>query len=174
MQRLLLTSTLVLLLAGLVSCERGKSKSKQLRDEVRQKAANELREQTQKVTEKVFPPFDHDQPDTENNKQRFRDFIGLTITPDIHNIYCYDDAVGIDAFYLFAFNCNEATSQKIIKQLELGIDSSGINGPQRDFDWWDLETEAAEKYSSIQDHAYYRLYWYDKKKSKAYYSEFSI
>lgn len=73
---------------------------------VKEKTKDELREQTQKVIDKVYPSFDQDRPDTENNQKRFKDFLKVEITPDVKNIYYFDDAIGIDSDYMFAFNCN--------------------------------------------------------------------
>ena len=72
-----------------------------------------IKEQTRKIINKVFKPFDYDKPDTENNKKRFIDFLKVKISPDVKNIYCFDDAIGIDADYMFAFNCDLKTSEKI-------------------------------------------------------------
>lgn len=67
----------------------------------------------------VFPVFDSYKADTKYNKKRFADFLEIEITSDVKNIYCYNDAIGIDASYQFAFNCSEQTAAKIIAQHHL-------------------------------------------------------
>ncbi|HTG56789.1 MAG TPA: hypothetical protein VL943_11010 [Niabella sp.] len=52
----------------------------------------------------LFPPFNSDQPDTEANRKNFRRFLQVDITSDITNIYCFDDAIGLDADYMFSFS----------------------------------------------------------------------
>lgn len=77
-----------------------------------EKVISGLKKQTQSVIDKIHPPFDHHKPDTDNNKKRFIDFIKIEITQDVKNIYCFDDAIGIDGDYMFAFNCKTSTSEK--------------------------------------------------------------
>lgn len=47
----------------------------------------------------------------------------MEITPDVKNIYCFDDAIGQDADYMFSFNCNSETATKIINYHSLMKDS---------------------------------------------------
>lgn len=130
------------------------------------------------VVEKVFPPFDSDRPDTENNRQRFEEFIGVELTPDVKNIYCFDDAIGADADYMFAFNCSPYTSEKIIILHGLTIDTiNSDNGffMQNDFDWWDKETiKNLQKYSSTDGDGNHKYYWYDSSGNKAYFFKFDM
>ena len=93
-----------LCLLSLISCNRIKDKTEQIADKAKSKAKKEIVKQTDRVIDKVFPPFDYDKPDTKNNKERFADFLKIEITPDIKDIYCFDDAIGIDADYMFSFN----------------------------------------------------------------------
>lgn len=160
------TSTIFILITVLISCDRLKNKT----EKVKEKTTEELREQTQKVVDKVFPPFDHDRPDTSNHKKRFKDFLKIEITPDVKNIYCFDDAVGIDADYMFAFNCDSTTSRKIIEVHNLTIDTLNANngfGLQNDFEWWDKERiSALKKYSWTNGDQYFKYYWYDKENKR--------
>jgi len=178
MKRLIHISTILILTNGLISCGRIRNKSEQVIENVKEKTKKELREQTQKVIDKVYPPFDHDKPDTENNRKRFADFLKLKITPDVKNIYCFDDAIGIDADYMFAFNCNEMTSKKIIGINKLTIDTLNSDngfGMQHDFEWWDKDKiEKIKKYSWTDGNQYFKYYWYDKENEKAYFFDFDM
>ncbi|MBN1150825.1 hypothetical protein JXA84_06350 [candidate division WOR-3 bacterium] len=130
------------------------------------------------VAEKVFPVFDSDTPDTENNRRRFIEFIGVDLTPDIRSIYCFDDAIGADRDYMFAFDCLPSTSEKIIIRHRLTIDTvNSDNGffMQDDFEWWDKEKIAElDKYSWTDGARNHKYYWYDNLNGKAYFFEFDM
>lgn len=136
-----------ILFTGIISCDQIKNKTEQ----VKEKTKTELKEQTQKIIAKIFPTFDSEQPDTDNNKKRFKDFLKVELTPDIKNIYCFDDAIGIDADYMLSFNCDAITSKKIIEINKLTIDTINVNNAfalQNDFEWWDKKRiEKLQKYS---------------------------
>ncbi|WP_223241504.1 hypothetical protein [Flammeovirga sp. EKP202] len=176
MRRLIHISTLFILIIGVTSCDQIKNKTEKVTTKIKEKAKNKLRVQTQKVIDKVAPTFDHDKPDTENNRKRFSDFLKVEITPDVKNIYCFDDVIGIDADYMFAFNCNETTSQKIIEYHHLSIDSLNTNNGfsmQNDFEWWDKDRiENLQKYSWTNGNQYFKYYWYDSENGKAYFFDF--
>jgi hypothetical protein len=163
-----------LLMLGLLSCGKIKKKSEQVVDSATSKTKQEI----EKQLEKVFPVFDHDKGDTENNKKRFRDFINVEITPDVSQIYCFDDAMGIDTDYMFSFTCNAATSQKILQIHELKLDSINRDNGfslQHDFNWWDKKRIAQlEKYSWTNGKGYHKYYWYDAKNKKAYFFDFEL
>jgi hypothetical protein len=171
-------STLLILTIGLISCDRIKNKSEHLAEKVKEKTKTEFIERTQKVIEKAFPPFDHDNPDTENNRKRFKDFLKVEITEDVKNIYCFDDAIGIDADYMFAFNCSPKTSNKIIEANELKIDTLNLDngfGLQHDFEWWDKKKiENLRKFSWTDGNQNFKYYWYDKENEKAYFFDFDM
>lgn len=170
----MLVFLLLILLAGLFSCDRIKNRTGKVRENVREV----IEEQTRKIIYEIYPPFDHDKPDTENNKQRFRDFIKVEITPDVKNIYCFDDAIGIDSDYMFSFNCSPATSQKIINVHKLTLDTlNSDNGfmMQNDFDWWERERiQDLQKYSWTDGNRFFKFYWYDEEQKKAYYFDFDM
>jgi len=79
MKRLFHISAILILTIGLFSCDRIRNKTEQVAEKVKEKTKEQLREQTQKVIDKVYPPFDHDKPDTENNRKRFADFLNIEI-----------------------------------------------------------------------------------------------
>ncbi|PZE15580.1 hypothetical protein DNU06_17345 [Putridiphycobacter roseus] len=147
-----------------------KNKSEQVTDKVKEK--------TKKVVDKVFPSFDCDQADTENNRSRFAEFLKIRITPDVKNIYCFDDAIGIDADYMFAFNCNATTSKQIINTHNLIVDTVNSDngfGMQHDFEWWDKKRiENLQKYSWTDGNQYFKYYWYDSENEKGYYFDFDL
>lgn len=163
---------------GVISCECIKDNTAKVADKVKGKTKQELKEQTQKVVGKIFPPFDHDKPDTDNNRKRFKDFLKVEITPDVKNIYCFDDAIGIDADYMFAFNCDSITSRKIIEAHKLKIDTLNSDngfGLQHNFEWWDKEKiKKLKKYSWTNSSQYSKYYWYDEDSRKAYFFDFDI
>ncbi len=134
-----------------------------------------------KMIDPLFPPFDSDQPDTEANRKNFRRFMQVDITPDITNIYCFDDAMGQDTDYMFSFNCDTATAMAIIKKLDLNKDSlTGDNpeGLQHDFAWWDKkrihELTAYSWHSNTQGKNLHKRFWYDTIGRKAYFFQYSL
>lgn len=178
MKLLINISTILIFSIGVFSCDRIKSKTEHISNKVQEKTKEELKKQVHKVASKIFPPFNHDKPDTENNKNRFRDFIKVEITQDIKNIYCYDEPIGINTSYMFSFNCNETTSNKIIDTLNLIPDTLKLGnalGMQRDFEWWDKERiKKLKLYSWKGEYQYFKFYWYDKENEKAYFFDFDI
>lgn len=164
---------ILLCVLGITSCDRVAEKSAQVIEQVKK----ETEKQTQKVVDRVFPTFDHDKANTENNKKRFDEFIKVPRTQDVKNIYCFDDAIGIDADYMFAFNCNQETSNKIIEQHQLELNNDGDNafGLQSDFDWWDKEQiKTLQKYSWADGNQYFKYYWYDAENEHAYFFDFDL
>lgn len=138
-------------------------------------------EKTFDIIQKVFPPFDSDVADTEANKKNFRNFLKVEITPDVKNIYCFDDAIGQDADYMFAFDCDSITAQRIIEEHSLKKDSVSGNyaeGMQHDFPWWNKETirqlQSYSWHSELETKNFHKLFWYDEKIGKAYYFEYDM
>jgi len=152
------------------SCARAKLKGEEL--------VNQTKEKSAELVDKVVPHFDADEPDTKFNLKRFDDFINVERTPDIKNIYCFDDAIGIDADYQFSFNCNSATAERIIKkhQLELNkITTDYAFGFQNDFKWWDKnKIEKLDLYSWNDGEQYFKYFWFDITEQKAYFFDFDM
>ena len=149
---------LIILTFTFYSCDRIKDKSKDLLDI-------------------VVPHFDAYKPDTKFNKKRFKNFLQVELTYDIKNIYCFDNAIGIDACYQFSFNCDTATVRKIIEKHQLKLDtiSDYMFGLQYDFEWWDKKKiENLDLYSWADDRRYFKYFWYDKTEQKAYYFDFDM
>ena len=111
----------ILLISSFASCDRIKSKTKETAIKIKDKTGQEVKKQSRKIIEKVFPVFNSHTADTDNNKARFRDFLKVDLSEDVKNILCYDNAIGIDASYAFSFNCNSETSRKIIETNKVNL-----------------------------------------------------
>jgi len=173
MKRLRFFIHLVLVMAslGIVSCNKVKNKKQQLSKAVH-RFIFEKKEQ-------IFPGFDSATPDTESNKRRFKDFLGVEPTPDVKNIYCNSDRFGIDASFSFVFNCDSVTHRAIIKQLELKPDSliqnfatGGSFGTN--VWWWDKEIPAKVKPYSRQQKDLRWYLWRDEKNGKDYFLTYDM
>lgn len=166
--------TLLLFSITLISCNRLKNEGKKFYQSAKQKA----KQKSENLSDKIFPKFDSYKPDTRFNKIRYRDFLHLDVSPDVHNLYCHSDAIGIDATYQFAFNCNTYTAKRIIavNKLKLQKDSNVHNfGFQTEFDWWKEEDiQKLRLYSWKGEGEYYRYFWYDEKQGKGYFLDFDL
>jgi hypothetical protein len=166
----------IIILLGLAfcSCNRIKNKGQQLLDKTGQK----VKDKSKDMVDKVIPTFDADTPDTKFNKMRFKDFLQVDISPDVKNIYCFGDAIGIDADYQFAFNCDTTTAGKIIEKHKMTLDTTTIDlafGLQNDFDWWSKKKiKTLNLYSFHIEDRYYQYFWYDNAEQKAYYFDFDL
>lgn len=177
-QKFVLSSLLILIV---VSCNRIKNKGGQLVDtataagkELMDTATVAGKEYAKDAVDKVIPRFDAYTPDTKYNKERFKDFIKVDLTPDVKNIYCYDEAIGIDASYQFAFNCDTSTARKIIEAHQLKRDPVKKYGIYREFEWWDIKKiEKLDLYTWEEDR-YFKYFWYDEAEQKAYFLDFDM
>jgi len=163
------TCCALLLAALLLSCERIRQKGEELGEKAKEKS--------EELADKAIPQFDAHTPDTKFNKQRFKDFLQVELTPDVKNIYCFDDAIGIDADYQFSFNCDTSTARRIIEKHHLTRDTAGnfAFGLQHDFPWWDKKKiEQLPLHSWKGEREYYKYFWYDPAERKAYYFEFDM
>ena len=136
---------------------------------------------TVEVAGKIFPPFNSDTPDTESNRKNFRRFLNTEVTPDVKNLYCFDDATGADADYMFAFNCDSVTAKNLIATNNLKKDTTVGNNPeglQHNFPWWNKkrirELQSYSFNSSEKGKGFHKLFWYDGEARKAYYFEYSL
>lgn len=173
MKQIIPISTLIFTLT-MVSCDRIKNKGKELANTTEKN----VKDKSKDLFDKIIPHFDAYKPDTKYNKERFKDFIKVDLTPDINTIYCFDDAIGIDADYQFSFNCNSTTARLIIDKLQLKLDKTNADyafGLQNDFKWWDKKKiEKLDLYSWKDDNQYFKYFWYDKNEQKAYYFDFDM
>lgn len=136
------------------------------------------KEKTNRMIDRVAPRFDAFQPDTPCNRERFKEFLQVDATKDVQHIYCFNDDIGIDADYQFAFQCDHATVRRIIEKHQLTVNKEVVDpafGLQSDFNWWDKKKIAALKlYSWSDDGQYFKYFWYDESEHQAYYFEFDL
>ena len=162
-----------LALLGL-SCNKVQQKGQALVD----KASEKVQNKASALRDRIAPRFDAYTPDTRYNKARFKDFLQVELSPDIKNIYCHNDAIGIDADYQFSFNCKPNTAQRIIEKHQLTLDSLNTDfafGLQDDFDWWDKQQiEKLDLYTWHDGDQYFKYFWYDSQQQKAYFFDFDL
>jgi hypothetical protein len=168
--RILVQLGLAIALVGSSSCNKIKNKKHQVSQSIQKLVFNKK--------DQLFPGFDSTTPDTESNKRRFKDFLGVALTPDIKDIYCKSDRIGIDASYSFVFKCNSSTHESIIKQLNLKPDSLirdfSTGGFSTNTWWWDKGVSARSKpYSRQQKDLYWHL-WRDQKNGKDYFLTYDM
>lgn len=129
------------------------------------------------TVDRFFPTYDSEEGDTDYNKKRFKEFLGFYPTDDVKNLYAYADELGIDASYFFAFNSNEQTVERIIKELELQKDTtnnSSVVGFDLPYTWWNSERiDELEPFSKVEKNIHWYL-WHDREKNKAYFLTFDI
>ena len=163
----------ILCLMIVVSCNRMKAKGKQAAAVAQARIENEVRNKV----DKVIPEFDAGTPDTKYNKTRFGEFLQVELTPDVKNIYCHDDRMGINSRFQFSFNCNAATASRIIARHKMTTDSSGISytGISDEFAWWDKHEIGRLKMFVWKDRGrYFQCFWYDSIAHRAYYLDFDL
>ena len=127
---------------------------------------------------KVFPTYSSTRPDTLSNQQRFKDLLEVKLTPDVKNIYCFADYLGIDFSIQLAFTCNASTAKRIIEQQNLAIDiitNHDAFGIDDEFSWWNRQKiQPLPLHTWKKEGEYYKYFWYDAKLGKAYYLEFTV
>lgn len=146
--------------------------------QAKKKAKDAVTHVGEKIIEEIYPPFDEGTPDTDNNKARFKEFLKVELTPDIKNIYCHNDDIGIDLDFMFAFECKEGTAEKIIQKHKLELNGPNIgnaSGLRDDFPWWDEDRiRELPRYSWFDGKSYYKYFWYDRETGKAWYFDFDM
>ncbi len=157
-----------------VGCNRIKNDGRQLIANTKES----IRDTRDKAVDKIIPTFNAYMPDTKFNKKRFREFLEVEPTADVKGIYCYDDAIGIDADYEFAFTCDDSTIQKIVKQLKLVKtvkDSAFGLGFGPNLPWWDTAIiSTIDPYWKKGAHETFWYLWYDKKSKNAYFQTYDM
>ena len=102
--------------------------------------------------------------------------------PDVKNLYSWDDRIGINSSFFFAFQCHDTTVKKIISELHMYPyrDTSnsvmGWSGSlyQCGMRWWDSTgIQQINPYVSKKERLYWYL-WYDTKKHIAYFETFDM
>lgn len=164
---------LLLLAAATCSCDRIRHKSRELAHQAKQHA----QARTKHLADKVMPHFDAYQADTEDNKKRFRDFLQVPLTPDVQRIYCFDDAIGIDAGYQFGFACDTATVRRIVLKHGFTRDQRPSYSVRvgQEFVWWRWDkVEQLPRYYRAGDETYFQFFWYDSARQQAYYLDYDL
>lgn len=141
-------------------------------------SCDKVNQKKEQLLDKLFPTFNSELSDTPANKRRFKEFLKVKLSDDVKNIYCFDDVIGIDSDYMFSFNCNEETAQKIIEVHNFEIDTTNSDNAfniQHDFHWWDKQRIVElQKYSWTNGKNYNKYFWYDSKQEKAYFFDFDL
>ncbi len=157
-----------------ISCDKIKNKGHELVDKTEKKAKDKSKD----LINKVIPFFDEYKADTKFNKQRFSEFLQVEQTSDVKNIFCYGDAIGIDAKYQFSFSCNRATVSRIIEKHAMTLDTASSDsglGITTEFAWWDAtKIGKLPMYGWKGEHEYYQCLWYDATKQVAYYLDYDM
>jgi hypothetical protein len=168
--RLLVHVGLMASVFGCVSCHKVKNKSQQVRHAVHRFIFE--------GKDRLFHPFDANRPDTESNKRRFKELVGITPPADVKNLYCNADELGSDASYSFVFTCDTSTHNAIIRYLQLTPGSRTSDFSSGYFAtnvwWWNKEVTAREKPYSRQDQDLHWYLWRDQKGGKDYFLTFDI
>ena len=163
-----------LLVIGLLSCHRIRHKG----DEALKWTRQALAEKKANARDKIIPHFDAFQPDTKFNKKRFEEFFHFYPSPDVKDLYCFGDMIGIDQDFQFAFNCDRATVNKIVSNLGLikqSFPDESSSGLWHCFPWWDsARIVILAPYKMKGEHELYRYLWYDSSRGKAYYFDFDM
>lgn len=159
----LLLLILMALQCGLTSCS---------------KIKNRVRSITKDAIDKVHPVFDATTPDTKYNKERFKEFFRVPLSPDVKDIYCNAEWFGQDATYQFAFSCNKHTAQQIINVNHFArpdAQSGTYSFSSRiEFDWWQQKKIDSLPLLVRHQDDLFRYFWYDSIRGKAYYLDFDI
>ena len=165
---------MILICLTVCSCSRIKNKGKEIAEKVETKVKNESKD----LIDKLFPAFDAYEADTKYNKERFIEYLSVELTPDVNEIYCYGDFIGVDYKVLFTFRCDSATIHRIIekKKLEMANDNTDIGLQFSDeITWWNKEKiYKLTPFKQGEDNKFWQYLWYDKNNKTAYYLQFSL
>ena len=165
----------------LSSCDKLKRKGRETVDKTKEKVGEtkkKIVDKRDQFIDQVFPKYDYDKPDTENNKKRFTEHLKIDLTKDVNNIYSYSDFLGVDYKVLFSFNCDKSTIERIIslkkmKRTTLKEDNGLFFSV--DFKWWDRDKiELLNPYKVGKEAEYWEYLWYDEENKKAFYEEYSL
>lgn len=173
----ILTSAFII---TLFSCERIRKKGNAVIDKTEAKvseAAQKVVSTNQELKDKVFPTYDSNKPDTDNNKKRFKEHLNIDLTNDVKNIYTYGDFLGADYKVLISFNCDITTINKIVTVKNMVLQNSNDEGLGfgEEFQWWDKnKIHKIKPYKEGKEAEYWKYLWFDKSSKTAYYEEFSL
>lgn len=171
-----------LLIPFILSCKQVREKTREGGELVKEntdKLKRRALDKTAWAIDKVIPHFDEKTPDTQHNKERFKEFFGFYPTADVKNLYCYGDMLGIDAKFQFAFSCDSITTNRIIKNKSLVKQADSLKNQSPvifdKFNWWETEKlDSITPYWYNQENQYFIYLWYDSLAKKAYYLDFDM
>lgn len=158
------------------SCDEISDRGKGVKNKAESAACSAKKKAERKVSE-VLPIFDPTEADTYNNKLRFEETLQFAVTNDIKELYGYGEFLGFEAFIAFAFFCDDSTAAKIISKHNLSKEAkSNINldNIYPDYEWWDLPPGSLIDRYLESNQSYYKFFWFDSDKSKAYYLYFEV
>ena len=147
-------------------------------EEALETALNAAEEQIDKVIDKIIPYRYTEEPDSEENKQFFKDIVLPELTDDIHTIHGYYDSWAGDATILIGFRCADSTAQKIINRHNFKWD-----GEKRgtkilnlyEFPWMNKkQLEPLPRYEWNQDEHYFKEFYFDTDTGQAFFLFWNI
>jgi hypothetical protein len=165
---------IIIYIVELVSCDRIRNKG----EEIANKTENKIKSKSVEMSDKVFPIFDSEVPDTKFNKRRFEEYLEVEISEDVDSIYAFGDFLGADYKILFSFKCSPETIDEIVKRKGMAVSEKVNDGGlmfSDEFQWWDKgATERIQPYCKIDSTKSHFYLWYDSRRQKAYYEQFSL
>jgi hypothetical protein len=130
-----------------------------------------------RITDKLVRHYDANEPDTEFNKKRFQEHLGLPAAAGARNIYAYSDEMGIDHSYQLSFTSDSAFIATIICQNKLvkkPLELIPFNIATEQYWWKSSDVEALPVYWRGEQDKWYQILWYDAKNQKAYCLEYDL
>ena len=160
-----------------LSCDRISQKGKGIVDNAKATASRKADD----LEDKIFAKFDSGTPDTRFNKMRFTEFFKFEPAPDVENLYCYADLMGIDSKFQFSFTCDTPTLNRIIEveklskvQNEDSYTFESILNPT-EFSWWsNNQIEDCVPFFRKDENRVYTYLWYDTLTRKAHYLTYDL
>jgi hypothetical protein len=164
-----------------LSCNNFKEKSEAAAAKAKEKlndAGQRIKEEKDKLLDRMNPDYNAKTPDTESNKRRFRENLKTEPTPDVKNIYGFADLAGADYKILMSFQCDSSTFRRILDANGFILIKDKTDGGllfSEDFDWWDKTVIEKLPYAKQGiEGSYWRYIWYNEKKGMVYWQEFSL
>ncbi|RYZ43527.1 MAG: hypothetical protein EOP49_27860 [Sphingobacteriales bacterium] len=162
---------------ALLSCDRLAKKGSSVANRVKDAAARKMED----AEDKAIAKFEPGTPDTRFNKKRFAEFFKFAPGPDVRNIYCYADRMGIDSKFQFGFACDTSTLNRIILAERLhkaapedGYEFSRLLEPT-EFSWWqNKDLESRTPFLRNDNERAYTCLWYDTTLGKAWYLTYDM
>ncbi|MCT4615490.1 MAG: hypothetical protein N4A49_11515 [Marinifilaceae bacterium] len=170
LRKLVFYGIIILFAFNLNSC-------KQIKKEInktKNTAKRAVSKQTRKVKNSFKPKNIKRQFANKSAEERkFKEFFKINMSRDIKNILYNIDIDGAAHTYMFAFECNEETCQKIILSQNLSsIDKNKLVGisVNHNLSWWNQELISnLPLYTDVDSTKSQKYLWYDGDNKKAYF-----